>query len=237
MRTIRHYHQIGLLAEPDRDSSGYRRYDSRHLIQVVRVRTLAAAGVPLGRIGTLLDASGSTFERAIDAVDAELRTRIATLRENRRRLRQLQSGERLVLSAEVCDVFDQMRALGFSDAIVDLQRDGCVLLEAVHPGASEYWRQWQLRALADPEYVELYRLMDELFGAEPDDPRLDDYAERAVDYALASNEHWDAESEPWQDSDAIAFDLVNGHGLELSPAWQQIAQLVETKLAERGQLP
>lgn len=237
VRTIRHYHQIGLLAEPGRDHSGYRRYDSRHLIRVVRIRTLAAAGVPLSRIGDLLDASSETFTDAIGGIDAELRARIRQLREHRRRLGQLQSGERLVLPAAVCDLLDRMRALGFSEAIVGLQRDGCVLLETVYPGASEYWEQWQRQALADPEYIDLYRAMDALFDADPDDPRLDDFADRAVSYALAEAGHWDAGSESWQDSDATAFQLINGHGLELSPAWRQIARLVEQKLTERGRLP
>lgn len=237
VRTIRHYHQIGLLDEPARDHSGYRRYDSRHLIRLVRVRTLAAAGVPLARIGSLLDASGDTFDEAIGGIDAELRARIRQLREHRRRLGQLQSGERLVLPAEVCDLLDQMRELGFSEAIVGLQRDGCVLLETVNPGSSDYWEQWQRRALADPEYVALYREMDALFDAAPDDPRLDGYADRAVVYALAEADHWNADSEPWQDSDATAFGLINGHGLELSPAWREIARRVEAKLAGLGLLP
>src|SRR6266545_4626926 len=54
IKAIRHYHQRGLLAEPPRDSSGYRRYTAQHAINLVKIKTLAEAGVPLARITQLL---------------------------------------------------------------------------------------------------------------------------------------------------------------------------------------
>lgn len=56
VKTVRHYHRLGLVDEPARDSSGYRRYHSGDLLRLVQVRTLAAAGVPLAGIPALLDA-------------------------------------------------------------------------------------------------------------------------------------------------------------------------------------
>ena len=56
VKTVRVYHQHGLIDEPRRDSSGYRRYGSADLLRLVQVRTLAGAGVPLAEIGDLLDA-------------------------------------------------------------------------------------------------------------------------------------------------------------------------------------
>ncbi len=37
VRTIRHYHQIDLLAEPPRDANGYRRYGVQHLVRLLRI--------------------------------------------------------------------------------------------------------------------------------------------------------------------------------------------------------
>ena len=37
IRAVRHYHQVGLLLEPERDSSGYRTYDAAAVLQT-RVR-------------------------------------------------------------------------------------------------------------------------------------------------------------------------------------------------------
>jgi DNA-binding transcriptional MerR regulator len=50
VRAVRHYHQIGLLAEPERDQSGYRAYDARAVVRLIKIRTLADAGVPLVRV-------------------------------------------------------------------------------------------------------------------------------------------------------------------------------------------
>jgi DNA-binding transcriptional MerR regulator len=49
-RAIRHYHAIGLLPEPARDASGYRRYGTADLITLVRIGRLRALGMPTWRI-------------------------------------------------------------------------------------------------------------------------------------------------------------------------------------------
>jgi DNA-binding transcriptional MerR regulator len=56
VRAVRHYHQRGLLAEPARGSSGYRRYDAEAVVDLIRIKTLSHAGVPLARIQELLNA-------------------------------------------------------------------------------------------------------------------------------------------------------------------------------------
>ena len=49
VRAVRHYHAKGLLPEPERDHSGYRRYDAHAAVELIKIRTLADAGVPLAR--------------------------------------------------------------------------------------------------------------------------------------------------------------------------------------------
>ena len=61
VRAVRHYHQIGLLPEPERDASGYRRYGATAVVSLIKIRTLANAGVPLSQIGQMLEADASTF--------------------------------------------------------------------------------------------------------------------------------------------------------------------------------
>src|SRR5438105_10411110 len=80
IRAVRHYHQRGLLEEPPRDSSGYRRYTARHAIDLVKIKTLAEAGVPLARIRELLAADPDRFAAAIAEIDGALRDRIHELR-------------------------------------------------------------------------------------------------------------------------------------------------------------
>ena len=50
VRAVRHYHAKGLLPEPERDHSGYRRYDAHAVVELIKIRTLAEAGVPLARV-------------------------------------------------------------------------------------------------------------------------------------------------------------------------------------------
>jgi len=45
VKIMRHCHRLGLVDEPRRDSSGYRRYGSSDLLRPVQVRTLDEAGV------------------------------------------------------------------------------------------------------------------------------------------------------------------------------------------------
>ncbi|GAB2496111.1 DNA-binding transcriptional MerR regulator [Nocardiopsis aegyptia] len=47
VRTLRHYHQIGLLPEPPRWTGGYRRYDAGDLVRLLRITRLTALGVRL----------------------------------------------------------------------------------------------------------------------------------------------------------------------------------------------
>jgi DNA-binding transcriptional MerR regulator len=55
--TIRVYHDKGLLPEPPRDASGYRRYSAQDLVELIKIRTLAEAGLPLATIAHLATAS------------------------------------------------------------------------------------------------------------------------------------------------------------------------------------
>lgn len=65
--TVRLYHQCGLVAEPEPDGSGCRRYRSAELLRLVQVRTLAGAGLPLAEIGDLLEYL-SHVERLLDTL-------------------------------------------------------------------------------------------------------------------------------------------------------------------------
>ena len=61
VRAVRHYHQIGLLPEPERTGSGYRTYDAAAVVRLIQIRILADAGVPLARVQDLLEAGPEEF--------------------------------------------------------------------------------------------------------------------------------------------------------------------------------
>ena len=153
IKTIRVYHDKGLLPEPDRDSSGYRRYTAQHAIDLIKIRTFAEAGVPLARIRELRAASDEDFREALHHVDTDLTARIRGLRETQRRLRRLAAGRLQTLLPEVGSHLDQLPELGFSPRWVALETDLWILVFATHPDTAIELFHDQAQALTDPRYV------------------------------------------------------------------------------------
>ncbi|WP_433529699.1 MerR family transcriptional regulator [Micromonospora sp. CA-263727] len=75
LKTIRHYHRIGLLEEPERAANGYKQYRITHLIRLLRIRRLVDVGVPLADIATM-EESAEGAEQILRALDAELAANI-----------------------------------------------------------------------------------------------------------------------------------------------------------------
>lgn len=50
LRTVRHYHDVGLLPSPPRNSNGYKNYGVSHLTLLLRIRRLVELGAPLSEI-------------------------------------------------------------------------------------------------------------------------------------------------------------------------------------------
>ena len=102
VRTLRHYHAIGLLPEPPRGQNGYRDYGAEDLARVLRVKRLASLGFSLDRIGEVLeqmdaspaDEAGAGADDALDELDRELELQIERLQERRRTIALLKT-ERL----------------------------------------------------------------------------------------------------------------------------------------------
>jgi DNA-binding transcriptional MerR regulator len=139
IKAVRHYHQRGLLEEPPRDASGYRRYSAEHAIQLLKIKTLADAGVRLADIKELLTADPDRFAAAIAEIDHNLQERAEEVRRTRERLAQLRAGNRLFVSAEVADYLDRLHELGVSRRTVQMERDGWILMQSVSPKEAASW--------------------------------------------------------------------------------------------------
>ncbi|HZA72116.1 MAG TPA: MerR family transcriptional regulator [Propionibacteriaceae bacterium] len=235
VRTVRWYHQRGLLPEPARDASGYRRYDGRAVIDLVRISTLAGAGVPLARVGELLQADETEFQTAITELDAELATRITELQQRRADLAQLPSAERLCVPDEVAELLDLARSIGVSERTIAMERDAWILLAAAYPEMLPEALKWKQITTSDPGYQELIVAMDRAFDWDPDDPRLVELAERCVTvmekiYPAEAAAEYMAD---WS-VDKTRYRLVSDHGADESPAWNRLNVLVEKLSRERG---
>lgn len=82
VNTVRHYHAVGLLAEPERSSNGYKLYEVAHLVRLLQIRRLRDLGVPLTQIESL-GAGAASPEAALRAIDADLAASITRLQRVR----------------------------------------------------------------------------------------------------------------------------------------------------------
>jgi len=166
IRAVRHYHQVGLLPEPERDASGYRTYDADAVVRLIRIRTLAEAGVPLARVQELLEADAPTFAEATGLIDRELRAKIRELQEHRRRIAQLASGDSLAVPDEVADYLDRVRAIGTPEELISAERDAWILIAARYPDQIAAFMEDKVRQLEDPRTVRFYQLIGQIVAGE-----------------------------------------------------------------------
>lgn len=234
IKTVRHYHKLGLVDEPDRDGSGYRRYGSDDLLRLVQVRTLAAAGVPLAEIGTLLDADAERFAVALTDVEQQLTDRIEDLIARRDTLHRL-ADDRALLPDRACAALDRMRELDLSPDYVAGQREALVLFRALVPeGFDSFVTQLEHR-LDDPEFVDLTKRSWEALSWDPDDPRIEELASALAANLLAKPEllAMPAGFRARPDT-ATRYGMVNTHGQEEWPTSARLTALVEDRLRAAG---
>ena len=202
VRTVRHYHAKGLLPEPSRDASGYRRYDAAAVVALVRIRTLADAGVPLSRVEELLTADEEQFAAAIDDIDDRLRAEIRDRQHHRERVAQLAAGDRLALPPEAVEYLDRLRELDIPERAIEMERDAWILVAAQIPDQMPVLMALKQAQLDDPAVTEMYTDLVASVDWDADDPRLAAVADRLV-------EMFEADAEQWMDADIAAFDLAD----------------------------
>ncbi|MEU2562469.1 MerR family transcriptional regulator [Streptomyces longispororuber] len=84
LRAVRHYHEIGLLEEPERRSNGYKQYGVSHLVRLLRIKRLTALGLSLSQIADMREGPDSApDQRDLRALDAELAATIERLQHAR----------------------------------------------------------------------------------------------------------------------------------------------------------
>jgi DNA-binding transcriptional MerR regulator len=235
VRAVRHYHQRGLLAEPERDASGYRRYGAQAVVDLIRIKTLAGAGVPLARIQELLSAGPQEFAESVSEIDEALKRKIRELTQHRRRIAELAGGERLFLPEYVVELLDDLRGLGASERAVQLERDGWILALALTPELAPGWIEEKKAALADPEFRRLYLAGDQALGWDPADPRLERVAASMADWAARRDDTTAPPPDGQAGRDmARVTALIDSYVASSSPALRRLGEISKAMLRDRG---
>ncbi|MFF7595921.1 MerR family transcriptional regulator [Streptomyces mirabilis] len=190
-RTVRHYHHLGLLPEPERRPNGYREYTLRHAVVLARIRRLTELGLGLAEVRDVLaDDAGRDLAEVLEELDADLARQEAAIRERRERLRALLDRDGNLpaegpVSPELAALLTGM-AHGPESPMAARDREVLALIDTV---ASPESRKRLMAALGSafetPAAVarahEVYALLDALADADPDDPRVDEAARALAD--------------------------------------------------------
>jgi DNA-binding transcriptional MerR regulator len=229
VRAVRHYHAKGLLPEPARDHSGYRRYDAAAVVELVKIRTLADAGVPLSRVRELLAAGDEEFATAIADIDHRLRSEIRALQRHRERIAQLAAGDSLALPPEAVAYLDRMRELGFRERLIEVERDSWILIAAQMPDQVPALMAIKHAQIEHEGLRELYLDVGDLADCGPDDPRLPALADRVAAFIEAAAEQSAGMPEEHPISDDLVA-LLDAAFVDFVPCAPRLFTLLE----ERG---
>ena len=227
-RAVRHYHQIGLLPEPERGVDGRRRYGYDDMIRLLWIRKMADAGISLDDMRA---AFGEARDEAVDIesvlsrLEETLAAQEAAIKRRRVAVQRLQAvGSPLGLLSEL--VTDRLSHLPPGalrptdlDALLVTERifgplgaaiqAGTFIVLATHPG---------LRAEEDRLEAAEAALDD---GVAPDDPRVEDLATQRCAHFMALNQAIEAagldaaEEKIFESYDA---DLTGENGIGMSAA-------------------
>lgn len=234
-RAVRHYHQIGLLPEPERDASGYRTYAAPAVVRLIRIRTLAEAGVPLARVQELLDADADEFAEAVGEIDRRLRDEIKEVQEHRRRIAKLAAGDSLALPPVVTDYLDRMRSLGAPEVMVEMERDAWILIAARWPEKIGDFMAEKEAYLDDPLMRRFIQTIGAAFSGDDDsEARLVETADLVVEMAEQASARGELDHQDEALPDDSFVDLIDTVVLAGGPRMVRLRDRLQELMVERG---
>ncbi|GAA3224069.1 MerR family transcriptional regulator [Pseudonocardia petroleophila] len=188
LRAVRHYHQVGLLAEPERRSNGYKQYGVTHLVRLLRIKRLVDLGLTLPQIADLGELDDHPAE-ALRTLDADLAATIDRLQRAR---------------ADLCETLDRAAPTDLPPELapvagVDLSEADrsfvAVLGRVIGPQRRQAWADMLQDLPDDPVAAEF----DDL-PAEADEATRHAVTERMVPYVRALRAQHPDLGEPLSDA-------------------------------------
>ncbi|MGW0161941.1 helix-turn-helix domain-containing protein [Mycobacterium sp. NPDC003323] len=177
LRAVRHYHQVGLLPEPERRSNGYKQYGVAHLVRLVRIKRLVDLGFSLPQIAAM-GTDDDHPEQALRELDAELAATIERLQRARDELGVV------LRDAVPTDLPPDFAAPDAVAKMTDADRQLVVVLTRVlGPRGRQIYADLIRDTREDPAAAELDAL-----PADADEATRADLAERLAPYILSVRE-------------------------------------------------
>ena len=185
VKAIRTYHARGLVPEPPRDESGYRRYDAVTLVRLARVRRLRDLGLPLSGMEPLLAGGdgGAALRVRLQVLDDELAAEARRLRTRRSLIAELlREGVDDPIAVTAADVWEEHSVSWLRRPLPDLtpeeelsERRFQRAISALAPLGGEpppTMPEWDLDPGLQRRVADAHRRFHALADARADDPRV-----------------------------------------------------------------
>jgi DNA-binding transcriptional MerR regulator len=161
--TIRYYHEVGLVPEPERTDGGFRLYDAEDVLALRRVCWLRSLGLPIREVRKVLtEPEETTLRESLAALEQGFSARILELEGHREKTRELLEHEDLgrLLDAPAGPFAED------PDAGEGSWREFAEEFEAEYPPSREEKEQTRLleRSLGAFRWPASFRLMFEDFS-------------------------------------------------------------------------
>jgi DNA-binding transcriptional MerR regulator len=179
-RTVRHYHRIGLLPEPRRRENGYRSYELRDLLLLLRTRRLVELGLSLEEAADALsDDRGRDLVEILREIDGDLAAQQERIARQRSAITSLLAADGDLRSPALVAVLESLTDHPAAE------REGLVaeLIESM-TGNLDLYRSVLDSPLRDRLYA-LQAEFEHLVDIAPNDPAVDELATRAREFGPA----------------------------------------------------
>lgn len=165
VRSIRHWHEVGVLPQPPRLSNNYKQYTVFDLVLVLRIKRLSELGFSLEQISTML-VSHSDEKAALLSLREEVTAAIEQLSQTREEIdRLLELGASPDLSPAASQVFKMLYQRQAENA-----REWSIILAHLLPESGLVWFVQEL-GVPPLKIVQLDQEFDELAADAADDQR------------------------------------------------------------------
>ncbi|WP_166793139.1 MerR family transcriptional regulator [Cryobacterium lactosi] len=129
VRALRHYHQVGVLPEPERSPNGYREYSVHDLVRLLRIKRLAALGIPLERMPAMFEADPADQASMLSQLETDVDAQIVRLQAQKALITLIRENEGAAdFPPQLARAMAMYAGLGVSPAMARMDRDQVLLL-------------------------------------------------------------------------------------------------------------
>lgn len=180
-RTVRHYHRIGLLPEPSRRENGYRRYELRDLVLLLRTRRLVELGLSLEEAADALSSdNGRDLVEIVQELDADLAAQQDRITRQRAAIADLLAADGDLRSPALLAVLDSLA----DHPAQERESLAAELLESLTGDLSLY-QSVQSDAVLRAQILAVQSSFEQLVDVSPTHPSVDAVAARARPFGPA----------------------------------------------------